>query len=551
MRELILRDYQQRLVDDIRGAWTRDRRVLAYMPTGAGKTEVSVYLAQREADIGGCTLFVVDRRTLAAQARNRYGAEYGMLTGLIRGEDTFVRGYEPVLVGTVQTLAARWDHPEIRAALARVTLIVMDEAHIRFQHHQAIVDHLPHARVLGLSATPLRDGLGLMFNELVRGPGYADLIERGYLVPGRYFLPAIEDVERGLRDVATASTGDYVNSQLSELMRRRTIVGDVIETWRERGENRRTICFAVDIAHSKALCDGFLRAGVPAEHIDLHTTEDDRTAMFRRFRRGDTRVLCSVAVLAVGFDEPMASCAILARPTLSLTMHIQQIGRVLRAAEGKADALILDHAANVLRHGKVEDFIPPDLSEIDKQTDRAARNHVSDQFPCPDCRAVMNPGQRVCQECGHEMARDNSVDHVHGRLIEAPEDHQAITGDELQNLYCELRAIHRGRGKDADAASKQAWAQIRSHFDFSCPRAWRFLPEKTPTAATVNLDLSWRIAYRKRMEKERKKAPVQPCACGSTATVRGPGSGPHAARLSCAECGRFRQWIPKSQGAVA
>ena len=355
---------------------------------------------------------------------------------------------------------------ETRAALERVTLIVMDEAHIRFRHHQAIVEHLPQARVLGLSATPLREGLGLMFGQMVKGPSYADLIGRGFLVSGRYFLPHAEDIRQGLGAVGVASTGDYVTSQLSALMRRRTIIGDVVEQWRERGENRRTICFAVDRAHSKELCDAFQRSGIAAEHIDLHTDEAERAEIFKRFRNGRTRVLCSINVLAVGFDEPLASCAILARPTLSLTMHIQQIGRVLRAADGKQDALILDHAANVLRHGKVEDFDPPELSTIDKQTDRASRTHESDYFPCPSCRAVMSPGQRVCQECGHEIAQQNTVDHVHGRLIENPEDHSRLTEGEYKRLYCELRMLNQQRGKDAEGAARQAYAQY--------PRAFRF-----------------------------------------------------------------------------
>ena len=171
MADLILRDYQKQFVDDVGDAWSRTRSVIGWMPTGAGKTEVAVHYALLEQRRGGCTLFIVDRKTLAGQARNRYGATYGMLTGLIRGEDTFVRGYEPVLIATVQTLKARWEHAEVNQWLERITLVVIDEAHIKFRHHEEIITHLPKARVLGLSATPIRDGLGLIFGELVKeGP---------------------------------------------------------------------------------------------------------------------------------------------------------------------------------------------------------------------------------------------------------------------------------------------------------------------------------------------------------------------------------------------
>lgn len=551
MADLVLRNYQEKLVAGIRDAWTRSRSVLAWMPTGAGKTEISVYLAQAEAAKGGCTLFVVDRKTLAGQARMRYSAKYGLLTGLLRGEDTFVRGYEPALIATVQTLQARWEQPEVMTALSRITLVVIDEAHIRFGHHEQIIRHLPNARVLGLTATPLRDGLGLMFGAMVRGPSYTDLLSMGYLVRPRYFIPHVQDIADGLKSVGVAATGDYVVSQLSELMRRKTIVGDVVETWRDKANNRPTIVFCADIAHSRATCDGFLQAGIAAEHIDLHTDEIEREEMFKRFRNGETRVLCSIVVLAVGFDEPVASCAILARPTLSLTMHIQQVGRVLRACEGKPDALILDHAGNVLRHGRVEEFSPPELSSIDKRTDKKAKIHVSDLFPCPACRAVMSPGQRVCGECGHEIARRNRVDFVPGRLVEnATGERDGMAESELRDLYLELRHIHRSHGKSPDHAARIAYAQILEHFAFKCPYSWRYQAEKLPTARTVNLDLSWRIAWRKRQEKIRAQ-PVAACpSCGGVGKREGPGTGPHAARLECAHCGQFLKWLSRDDAAA-
>ena len=143
MAELILRDYQQAFVADVDDAWARVRAVIGWMPTGAGKTEVAVHYALVEQRNRGCTLFIVDRKTLAGQARNRYGAKYGMLTGLIRGEDTYIRGYEPVLVATVQTLKARWETAEIKQVLERITLVVIDEAHIKFRHHEEIISHNP------------------------------------------------------------------------------------------------------------------------------------------------------------------------------------------------------------------------------------------------------------------------------------------------------------------------------------------------------------------------------------------------------------------------
>ena len=366
MAELILRDYQHDLADGIRDAWKTHRAVIAWLPTGGGKTELSVHFALAEHAADGTTLFVVERKVLATQAQVRYAEKYGMEVGVIRGEATRYRGLEPALVASIQTLRSRWENPRIQAVLARVSLIVIDEAHIQHSQHRELLSQLPQARVLGLTATPLREGLGLTYGALVKGPSYATLIDQVHLVRPRYFLPQSKRITSGLQSVAVSSTGDYADGDLSRLMRDKALICDLVSTWQAKGEDRQTIVFCVDIAHSTATCDAFRLAGIAAEHIDKSTPDDERRAMFARFRTGETRVLCSIVVLAVGFDEPVASCAVLARPTLSLIMHVQQIGRVLRTHPDKRDCIVLDHACNVIRHGRVEDFDPPDLSALDK-----------------------------------------------------------------------------------------------------------------------------------------------------------------------------------------
>jgi hypothetical protein len=134
-----------------------------------------------------------------------------------------------------------------------------------------------------------------------------------YLVCPRYFAPSGDAIEQALATVAVRA-GDYANDQLSKAMRGKAIIGDVVGMWQRRGENRQTICFAVDKAHAHDLAAEFTSAGIAAEVVIDTTDDGERERIFGAFDKLDVRVLVSVGVLAIGFDSPVASCAILARP---------------------------------------------------------------------------------------------------------------------------------------------------------------------------------------------------------------------------------------------
>ena len=504
MAKLQLRPYQDDIINAIGVAWAEgDNRACVWLPTGGGKSECAVALALQEQQAGGHTLFIVERKVLCAQGANRF-RKYGMLPGIIRGEDTFIRGYEAVTVASIQTLKSRHDNAEIEEVLKRTTLIIVDEAHILFKHHDKLFERLPHARAVGLTATPLRDGLGLRYQRLIRGPSYDWMIENGFLVRPRYFMPNSREVEAGLKGVEVSSTGDYKDGQLSALMRQKTILGDVVGNWKAKAEDRQTITFCVDIAHSQALVDEFQTAGIPAEHIDCHTEDDDRTRIFQRFRNGETKVLCSVGVLALGFDEPQTGCVILARPTLSLALHIQQVGRGLRIHPGKTDALIFDHAGNIHRHGRIEDFNPPELSELNKHSDKKRRtDFAEDCKPCPNCSAVLEPKQRICHECGHEIGRKNQVDFIPAELTEAGREvAPGVSRDELKRTYRMNLWMSRAKGWRPGAAYMRTLERFKISPEVAkqqrlIPWGWKDLDPLPPDDAYQRWEQSRRIAYAK------------------------------------------------------
>ena len=214
--------------------------------------------------------------------------------------------------------------------------------------------------------------------------------------------------------------GDFKESELSQLMRRKATVGDVVSTWQRLGASRPTIAFCVDVAASKELCEEFFAAGIAAKHIDAYTEEGDRAEMFDRLRDGTTSVLYSVAVIGIGFDLPVVSCATPARPTRSLVLHVQQVGRVLRPEPGKTDALISTTRATYC------DTAPRSSSSrrlllalwIGIRTARRANRLL----PLSAMLRNREPGQRECHGCGDALRRAPKWIRVDGRLCPVNDD---------------------------------------------------------------------------------------------------------------------------------
>jgi superfamily II DNA or RNA helicase len=459
---MILRPYQIEMAAAIRACWASGQhRVLGVLPTGAGKTEVAVSMIRDEATPCTRALVLVERKVLAHQWIARLRAHGCNHVGLLQGDNSIGLS-APIIVATAQSIRTR-GIPEY------VSLLVVDESHVWHATHDTVLEQTSDARVLGLTATPLREGMGLRFDAMVTGATIRSLIEQGHLVPPRYFAPAGETIERALEGVSIRA-GDYAADQLALAMRAKAIVGDVVGGWQRRGEDRQTICFCVDKAHAADLAAEFVAAGVVAEVVVDDTPDDERARIFAAFDKREIRVLVSVGVLAVGFDSPVASCAILARPTLSTSLHIQQGGRVLRPYPGKADALIFDHAMNTMRHGKLEDFVPPErLSKIDKNTDKRSRRDPAEAWVCRACDAINSRLDDICTECGQPRRRTSELVVLDGELVPV----EVIHGEVLPGpTLADVRGFYRmcmWYGRSKGFKKPEAWAyyatQRRFHVD--------------------------------------------------------------------------------------
>ena len=382
-----LRSYQDRAIDDLRSAYQSGANApLLVLPTGGGKTCIIAAISANAAVRGRHVLILVHRRELIHQTSSKLawvGLEHGIIAAGIPPSDHAVQ------IASVQTLARRLSRLNWQP-----TLIIIDEAHHSTAGQWArILDHWPDAYRLGVTATPCRlDGCGLRgtFDTMVLGPSVADLIFTGYLSPARIYAPPVVADLKGIR----SRGGDYANDQAAAAMDRPTVTGDAINHYRRLAAGQQAIAFCCNVAHAVSVCDAFKTAGIGAELLLGNTP--DREQVVADFAAHRIRVLVTVDVISEGFDVPAASCAILLRPTQSLGLYLQQVGRVLRPAPGKEHAVILDHVGNVNRHGFPDD--PRDWS-LDDRMRRSKGTPAPSVRTCPECFAAFKPTP-ICPVCG-------------------------------------------------------------------------------------------------------------------------------------------------------
>lgn len=347
------------------------------------------YLAASAIQKTGRALVIVHRRELINQTLHKL-RDSGIEAGVIMGADNRYDMSRAAQVANIQTLARRLDK------LPPAQIIVIDEAHHAMANsYKRVLELYPDAVVIGATATPWRhDKLGLAdyFDGFTVAATPGQLMESGDLV--RYDGFAYDAPE--LHFVGT-SMGDYNQKDLGLACNTGVLVGSVVREYQAHALGRKAIVFPVNIAHSRHLVDEFRSAGIAATHVDCNTAGAVRDNIMDDFRDGGLTVISSVGVLTEGFDAPSAEVCILARPTLSLALHIQMIGRVLRPFPGKAGALIHDHAGNLLRHGGIED--------VRSYEPGPTPERIKVMHTCDECKFIFSStgDNGRCSMCGNQV----------------------------------------------------------------------------------------------------------------------------------------------------
>lgn len=383
-----LYDYQQDLVDKVRQSIAQGAKgVLVQSPPGSGKSVVIAEIAKLTIQNGGRVLFLVHRKELVEQITESFKQH----------EVDLSKARIDTVIKTRNRLST----------IEEPTLIITDETHhSRAKTYREIYDHFSNSWRVGFSGSPWRmNGRGFtdIYDDLILGPTVKWLIENNRLAPYEYY--SIPEVY--LDNLKKSSTGDYTNSSIEKALKS-SIFGDVVENYTKIADGQKTILYAHSIEYSQKFADEFKSAGIKAVHVDSKTPSAERDEIMNDFRNGKIKVLCNVDLISEGFDVPDCTCVIMAKPTDSLVLYLQQSMRCMRYQPNKT-ATIIDHVANYTRH-----FLPDtdrkwNLKGFDKKRKKKRQNENEIAIKeCPNCFGVMSEvelraNENRCPLCGFQI----------------------------------------------------------------------------------------------------------------------------------------------------
>lgn len=438
----MLRPYQEELVQRVRNSYINGKQApCIVLPCGGGKSVIVAEIAKRTTHKGNRVLFLVHRKELCEQIENTF-CKWGVDMTLCK-------------IMMVQTASRRI------SKLAYPALIITDENHhSTASTYKKIYEAFPKSKRVGVTATPTRlDGSGLedVNDVLIEGVSAKWLIENNYLAPYDYYSPKVADLT-GIK----IKCGEFDVKAAEDILIQRAVYGDVIRYYNQLAPGMKAVCYCTTVKHSIETAERFNEAGIKARHIDGTTPKSERTDIIEQFRKGEIDILCNVDLISEGFDVPDCQCAILLRPTKSLTLYIQQSMRCMRYRPGKR-AVIIDHVGNYARFGMPDADRQWDLhaKKTKKHVDKGEEVKIKE---CPKCFYTFSPVDSegnsvdVCPKCGYVFPKKEKevIDEVHAELEKITGfviDYQ--TADDCSS-YSELLAFAKKKGYKSGWAYYQA-----------------------------------------------------------------------------------------------
>jgi len=451
--------HQDHFLSEIGKAHEAQDRVLAQLTTGGGKTVCTGEDTRRRLELDQRIWILVHRREIGLQQQKtlrKFGIEPGMI---MAGEKPMPDA--PVQVAMVQTLTRR-----LRDGINLPDHIHVDEAH----HDKAatwskIHEFAPGATKTGWTATPV-PGLDKCFEAIVEGPSATWLTNNGFLVPAEYWAPTIPDMS-GIPSRA----GDWTTEGMSKALARSMWLGDPVQSWRDHlWPGATAVGFCINVAHAEMEAARFNAAGIRAAVLTGEAPQDKRDAMLAALAPGgDLDIIMTVDVVSEGFDLPSIDSVFLMRPSKSLALVRQQVGRALRTFEGKKAGVILDHTGNIWRHGPITDEIEWDLAEGETKASRD-RRLADDDTPlsmirCDKCGHGYPAQLSACRKCGAEPPRTTRMPKWKAAKL------QQIMADDAAKAERERKAAFEAEKKKCKNLGD--WQLLAQKWGYKPGWAWR------------------------------------------------------------------------------
>ena len=372
-----LRDYQQDIVIKTQSAFKIGKRQpLIVLPCGAGKTVCFADMSRKHIakNPNNSVWFLVHRQELIDQTKETF--------------EKFNIKSDNIFIGMVQTLASRIRRGKV---VNKPTLIIFDEAHhATAKTWTSIIDYFEGVPVIGLTATPARlngEGLGKIFDSMIQGVSADWLIEHNYLAPYEYYAPKV------FTKTFSMKGSDFDQSEVTSFFETSKIYGNIKQYI---DMNRKTIIYCPSIKFSK-----YLESIIPGVvHFDGSTPKSERRQIIQDFRDNKIKILSNVDLIGEGFDVPDCDTVILLRPTMSLSLYVQQSMRALRYRPGKK-AIIYDLVGNVFRHGMPTNVFDWSLDgKVKAQNPNGERDIIV--RTCQKCLLAYGGTKPICPYCGFD-----------------------------------------------------------------------------------------------------------------------------------------------------
>jgi DNA repair protein RadD len=401
-----LRPYQSAAIEAVYGYFGRQSgNPLIVLPTGTGKAIcIAAFMKRAIADWADTRILIVTHvKELIAQNYGEMirlwpGAPAGIYSAGLNKRDLHAQ----ILFAGIQSIHKRaYD-------IQRCDLVLIDECHLcprtsdtmyrRFLGDLETIN--PHLKVIGFTATPYRldsgmlhEGEGALFTDIAYEAGVAEMIAQGYLCE---VVPKRTATQLDTTGVGSRG-GEFIAGQLEAAVDVEAVTESAVDEIVRHGADRGSwLVFCAGVRHAGHVRDAIRSRGFSCEAILGETASAERDRAIAAFKRGDIRCLTNANVLTTGFNAPGVDLIAMLRPTKSVGLYVQMIGRGTRLANGKDNCLVLDFAGNVERHGPIDRIDGRKRKKDDEEG-------VAPVKACPDCQTIVHASTRLCPTCGFEF----------------------------------------------------------------------------------------------------------------------------------------------------